>query len=46
MFAAVTGSTGIIGTAAIDSSHIKAHRSAGGGNVWPAPSASSFRELI
>ena len=31
MFEALTGSTGIIGTVAIDSSHIKAHRSAAGG---------------
>jgi hypothetical protein len=36
MFAAVTGSTGVIGTAAIDSSHIKAHRSAGGGKGGPS----------
>ena len=26
----------------IDSSAVKAHRSAAGGNVWPAPSASGF----
>src|SRR5258708_32471513 len=31
MFEALTGSTGIIATVAIDSSTIKAHRSAGGG---------------
>ena len=31
MFEALTGSTGIVGTVAIDSSHIKAHRSAAGG---------------
>jgi transposase len=31
MFEAVTGSTGVIGTASIDSSHVKAHRSAAGG---------------
>jgi transposase len=31
MFEALTGSTGIIGSVAIDSSHIKAHRSAAGG---------------
>jgi len=31
MFEALTGSTGITGTVAIDSSTIKAHRSAGGG---------------
>jgi transposase len=30
-------------TQMIDSTHIKAHRSASGGNVWPAPPASSFR---
>jgi transposase len=30
----------------IDSTTAKAHRAAAGGNVWPAPSASSFRELI
>ena len=26
----------------LDSTHVKAHRSAAGGNVWPAPSASGF----
>ena len=31
IFKAVTGCTGVIGTAAIDSSHVKAHRSAAGG---------------
>lgn len=31
MFEALTGSTGVIGTAAIDASHVKAHRSAAGG---------------
>ena len=31
IFEALTGSTGMIGTVAIDSSHIKAHRSAAGG---------------
>jgi len=41
MFEALTGSTGIIGTVAIDSSHIKAHRSAAGGKGGPSrkPSA-------
>src|SRR5207248_5367680 len=36
MFEALTGSTGLIGTVAIDSSTIKAHRSAAGGKggVW------------
>ena len=31
IFEALTGKTGIVGPAAIDSSHIKAHRSAAGG---------------
>jgi transposase len=31
MFKAVTGGAGVIGTASIDSSHVKAHRSAAGG---------------
>src|SRR5882762_9654267 len=31
MFEAVTGTAAVIGTAAIDSSHVKAHRSAAGG---------------
>ena len=31
MFKAVTGSSGVLSTAAIDSSHVKAHRSAAGG---------------
>src|SRR5712664_2413493 len=30
----------------IDSTTAKAHRSAAGGNVWPAPSASNFRNMI
>ena len=46
MFKAVTGSTGVIGAASIDSSHVKAHRSAAGGNVWPAPSASGLRSTV
>jgi transposase len=36
MFEAVTGQAAIIGTAAIDSSHVKAHRSAGGGKGGPS----------
>jgi transposase len=36
MFKALTGSTGVIGTAAIDSSHVKAHRSAAGGKGGPS----------
>ena len=39
MFEALTGSTGIIGTVAIDSTHIKAHRSAAGGKGGPSAQA-------
>ena len=42
MFEALTGSTGI-GTAAIDSSHIKAHRSAAGGKGGPSRRRSAAR---
>jgi transposase len=35
IFRALTGSSGVIGTASIDSTHIKAHRSAGGGKGGP-----------
>jgi transposase len=34
------------GVQMIDSTTAKAHRSAAGGNVWPAPSATSFHDLI
>ena len=37
IFEAVTGASGVIGTAAIDSSHVKAHRSAAGGKGGPSP---------
>jgi len=43
MFEAVTGSTGVIGTAAIDSSHVKAHRSAAGGKGGPSSKRSDAR---
>jgi transposase len=36
MFEALTGSTGITGTVAIDSTHIKAHRSAAGAKGEPS----------
>jgi len=41
MFEALTGSTGMIGTLAIDATHIKAHRSAAGakGGLSAMPSA-------
>lgn len=43
MFEAITGSTGIVGTVAIDSTHIKAHRSAGGAKGGPSPRPSATR---
>jgi len=52
MFEALTGATGIIGTVAIDSSHIKAHRSAAGGKGGPsrkplaAPAADGRRKSM
>jgi transposase len=52
MFEALTGATGIIGTVAIDSSHIKAHRSAAGGKGGPsrkplaAPAAGGRRKSM
>jgi transposase len=45
MFEALTGSTGIIGTVAIDSSHIKAHRSAAGGKGGPSRKPSVARAV-
>ena len=39
LFKALTGSTGVIGTASIDSSHVKAHRSAAGGKGGPSKKA-------
>ena len=43
MFEALTGSTGIIGTVAIDSSYIKAHRSAAGGKGGRSTKPSDVR---
>jgi transposase len=43
IFEALTGSTGVIGSAAIDSSHIKAHRSAAGGKGGPTRRRSAAR---
>jgi transposase len=40
MFEALTGSTGITGMVAIDSTHIKAHRSAAGAKGGPTPKPS------
>ena len=43
IFEALTGSTGITGTVAIDSSMLKAHRSAGGGKGGPMRKRSADR---
>src|ERR1700692_98745 len=43
IFHALTGHTGIYGLAAIDSTHIKAHRSAGGGKGGHSSKASAPR---
>lgn len=43
IFEALTGSTGVTGTVAIDSSHIKAHRSAAGGKGGPIGKPSAGR---
>ena len=43
MFQAVTGSAGVISTASIDSSHVKAHRSAAGGKGGPSKKRSGDR---
>ena len=43
IFQTLTGSSGIIGTASIDSTHVKAHRSAGGGKGGPTRKPSGAR---
>ena len=43
MFQAATGRVELFGTAAIDSSHVKAHRSAAGGNGGPSRKPSAAR---
>ena len=43
MFAALTGETGMIGTASIDSTAVKAHRSAAGGKGGPSARPSGVR---
>jgi transposase len=43
MFKALTGSAAVFGIAAIDSSHVKAHRSAGGGKGGPSSKRSGAR---
>jgi transposase len=42
LFRELAGNGRSADTQMIDSTHVKAHRSAAGGNVWPAPSASDF----
>lgn len=46
IFRAVTGSSGIIGTASIDSTHVKPHRSAAGGKGGPTRKRSAAREAV
>lgn len=43
VFYALTGSSGVIGAASADSTHIKAHRSAAGGKGGPLPTRSADR---
>ena len=43
MFEALTGHSAVIGTASIDSTHVKAHRSAGGGKGGPSTRRSGSR---
>lgn len=45
IFKALTGATGVISTASIDSSHIKAHRSAAGGKGGPSRRRSAARAV-
>jgi transposase len=41
IFYALTGSTGVVGTMAVDSTHIKAHRSAAGAKGGPSATPSA-----
>src|SRR4051794_29463849 len=43
IFEAASGASGVIGTTSIDSSHVKAHRSAGGGKGGRSPRQSGAR---
>jgi transposase len=43
IFRTLTGNSGVIGTASIDSTHVKAHRSAGGGKGGPTRRRSGAR---
>jgi transposase len=46
VFKVVTGTTGVISTAAIDSSHVKAHRSAAGGKGERSTKPSGVRAEV
>ncbi len=46
IFEALTGTRGVIGTASIDSSHVKAHRSAAGGKGGPSTKRSGARAVV
>lgn len=43
IFEALTGSTGVIASGSIDSTHVKAHRSAGGAKGGPSNTRSAVR---
>ena len=45
LFIALAGAGGPPAEVLIDSTHMKAHRCAAGGNVWPAPSARGKFEM-
>jgi transposase len=46
MFKSLTGSTGVVGTAAIDATHVKAHRSAAGGKGGPSKKLSGGHAAV
>jgi len=46
IFEALTGSTGVIASGSIDSTHVKAHRSAGGAKGGPSATPSGARAAV
>src|ERR1700751_2212960 len=46
IFYALTGSTGMVGTASVDSTYIKAHRSAAGAKGGPSTTPSGARAAV
>jgi transposase len=46
IFRTLTGSSGVIGTASIDSTHVKAHRSAGGAKGGPTRKPLAARAAV